>query len=78
MTVNYYLPHKLQVLGQTSLSKQYGPRSEEQSDQGLHCLSFHLRLLDTLLHCQNKLCPIFRTYAVTVLDVQIYRISRFI
>ena len=23
---------------------------EEQSDQGLHCLSFHLHLLDTLLY----------------------------
>ena len=23
----------------------------EQSDQGLHCLSLHLQLLDVLLHC---------------------------
>ena len=44
---------------------------QEQSDQDLHCLSFHFHLLDALLHCKTKLfhfrtlyrnyfrCPIF-------------------
>ena len=28
---------------------------QEQSDQGLHCLSFHLHFLDALLLCKTKL-----------------------
>ena len=30
--------------------KQYRPRSEEQSYQGLHCLPFRLHRLDSLLY----------------------------
>ena len=33
-----------------SLGKQCRPRSEEQSDQGLHCLPFRLHRLDSLLY----------------------------
>ena len=31
---------------------------EEQSDQGLHCLPFHLHLLNTLFYGKATLCKI--------------------
>ena len=32
----------------------------KQSDQGLHCLPFHLHLLNTFLHCKVKLFDFYR------------------
>ena len=37
---------------------------KEQFDQGLHCLPFHLQLLDTLLYCKTKL---FHSITITVI-----------
>ena len=33
---------------------------EEQSDQGLHCLQFHMYLLDALLYGKTHLVQILR------------------
>ena len=50
------------------------PSSEEQSDQGLHCLPFRLHLLDSLItrmvepHCSN-----FRVFAAIFSGVQVFR-----
>ena len=42
---------------------------EEQSDQGLHCLSYHLRRLDSLLYGRAN----FRVITTNFLGVQIFR-----
>ena len=44
-------------MGQKGLKNSAGPHQtapKEQSDQGLHCLPFHLHLVDALLHCESK------------------------
>ena len=49
---------KSEVWGKTGLSKvktQIRPLLQEQCDQGLHCLPFHLHHLVALLHCKIKL-----------------------
>ena len=46
---------------------------KEQSDQGLHCLSFHLPHLDTLLHCETKKFH-FRTIMEITFTVPIFTI----
>ena len=42
---------------------------KEQSDQDLHCLPFHLHLLDALLHSKTKKMFYFRTMIVITLGV---------
>ena len=42
---------------------------KEQSDQDLHCLPFHLHLLDALLHSKTKKMFYFRTMIVIILGV---------
>ena len=39
--------------GQTVLGKQCSPRSDEQSDKGLHSLPFHLHVLDALFYVKT-------------------------
>ena len=44
-----------------------------EPDPGLHCLPFHLHLLDILLQCNAKLFH-FRTVVLEYLGVQIFRL----
>ena len=46
---------------------------KEQSDQGLHCLPFHLHLSDTLLLCKTELF-LFRMKTEFILGVPIFEI----
>ena len=46
---------------------------QEQSDQGLHCLQFHLHSLDTLLHCETNILH-FGIFMVLIFSVLIFRI----
>ena len=45
---------------------------KDLSNMGLHCLSFHLKLVDLLLPRKPK-CSIARTVAVIILGIPIYR-----
>ena len=45
---------KFKILGQLGLNKDC---LKEQSDQGLHCLQFHLHLLDLMLYFRNQTVP---------------------
>ena len=46
---------------QTGLGKQFWPRSDwRRSEQGWHCLSFCLHLLDSLLYMVNPYCSYLR------------------
>ena len=47
----------------------------EQSDLCLHCLQFHLRLLDALLQCKTKPCH-FRTIMLIYLGPSILKVLR--
>ena len=47
---------------------------QEQSDQGLHYLPFHLHHFDAFLHCKPSLL-FFRTNTVINLCVPIFKIS---
>ena len=41
---------------------------KEQSDLGLHCLPFHMYLLDVLTHCKNKMFN-FKSIVVCTLGI---------
>ena len=75
-----YIMYTIKILnGMTDRSEQTVQTQirlllKEQSDQGLHCLPFHLHLLDVLLHCKTKLFH-FGTIMVTMLGVYYFRIS---
>ena len=45
---------------------------EEQSDQGLHCLLFHLHLLEAFLCCKTSLFEFLGEY-ISTLDVRKFR-----
>ena len=64
------------AIGVIVLSKLWRPRSDrslkKQSDQGLHCLSFHLLILQTIVYWKSKF-SIFRIVSIIMLGVPIFR-----
>ena len=58
---------------QTQIRPLLGEHSDQQSDQGLHCLQFRLHLLGALLFGKAMLFN-FRVITANFLGVQIFRI----
>ena len=76
---NSCLPKKFLVGGtdraEQTVSTQIRLLLEEQSDQGLHCLPFHLHILDTYLYCKTKQLCIQDSYYVKSPNFRFFTVS---